>query len=121
MGGIAPEKLIDMINQGMTLTSLDYMLTKGCNFSCLWCFANTGPLEREFLPFRMLKSITEEAADLGVSLFILTGGEPLVYRDRELGRQHRVGDHFFKIVKMIRDICSERGKTPKILTFDDVG
>lgn len=120
MGGAAPEKLIDMINRGITLTSLDYMLTKGCNFSCLWCFANSGPLEREFLPFRILKSITEEAAELGVTLFILTGGEPLVYTGGQLGRQHKVGDHLFKIVEMIRETYSERGKTPKILTFDDV-
>jgi sulfatase maturation enzyme AslB (radical SAM superfamily) len=96
MGGVAPETLIDMINRGTPLRSLDYMLMRGCNFSCTWFFANAGPLEREYLPFSVLESITEEAAHLGVSLFILTGGEPLVYRGKELGHHQAVGDHFFE-------------------------
>ncbi|MEK6809416.1 MAG: hypothetical protein AABY40_01965, partial [Nanoarchaeota archaeon] len=36
MGGIAPDKLIDMVKQGKLLTSLDYMITRGCNFECTW-------------------------------------------------------------------------------------
>ena len=121
MGGVAPDKLIDMIKEGITLTSLDFMITRGCNFECTWCYANSGPKEKEFLPFKLLKSITEEAAELGVKLFILTGGEPLIYRDPALGAQRGgQADHFFAIVEMIREVYKNKGKTPKILTFDDV-
>lgn len=121
MGGIAPDRIRAMIDEGVKLTSLDYMITRGCNFECTWCFASSGPLQKEYLPFRILKSITEEAADLGVSLFILTGGEPLVYRDPELGMKSKRGEHFFKVVEMLEEVYRGKGKpTPKILTFDDV-
>lgn len=120
MGGVAPEKLINMIDQGIELTSLDYMLTRGCNFECPWCFANSGPSQKDYLPFSSLKLITGEAFELGTSLFILTGGEPLVYKDPALGTQKGAGDHFFKVAEMIIEIYAQGGKKPKILTFDDV-
>jgi len=120
MGGITPEKLQNMIDQGVKITSLDYMITRGCNFECTWCFASSSPAKKEFLPFKKLKEVTLEALDLGVSLFILTGGEPLIYRDPELGKQGERAEHFFKIVKMIYDIYNENGKKAKIMTFDDV-
>ncbi len=120
MGGVAPEKLRGMIEQGITLTSLDYMLTRGCNFECTWCFANSGPAQKDYLPFENLESITRDAAEIGVSLFVLTGGEPLVYTDPELGRQNERGEHFFKVVKMIRAAYKGAAEQPKILTFDDV-
>ena len=121
MGGVAPEKLIHLIkNEGVLLTSLDYMLTRGCNFECVWCFANSGPKERDFLPFALLKKITEDAAELGVRLFILTGGEPLVYRDPALGPGDGRGSHFFKVVEMIREVYKGKPFEAKILTFDDV-
>ncbi|MEK6932307.1 MAG: radical SAM protein, partial [Nanoarchaeota archaeon] len=120
MGGISPNKLIKMINEGIKLTSLDYMLTKGCNFECTWCFAASSPLQKEHIPFSLLESITKEAYDLGVNLFVLTGGEPLVYKDDKLGKQNKRGEHFFKVVEMIKDIYKGSNKSPKLLTFDDV-
>ena len=120
MGGVAPDKLLTMIEEGTELTSIDYMLTRGCNFECTWCFASSGPKQKEYLPMSILRSITEEAANLGTQLFILTGGEPLMYKDRELGVQRGVGSHFFKVVEMIVDTYSKMSKKPKILTFDDV-
>jgi radical SAM protein with 4Fe4S-binding SPASM domain len=121
MGGVVPDKLLEMIKRGTTLTSLDYMVTKGCNFNCPWCFAGSGPTEMStFIPLSKLEAITQEASDLGTSFFILTGGEPLVYKDPALGKQQKRGDHFFRIVKMIRDTYDGTGTTPKMLTFDDV-
>lgn len=120
MGGIAPDKLIQMMNEGVKLTSLDFMVSATCNFECIWCFAGSGPRQKEFIPFSLLESITEEAVHLGVKLFVLTGGEPLVYRDQEFGSIKGTGSHFFEIVKMIRDVYERKGKTAKILTFDDV-
>lgn len=120
MGGVAPEKLISMIKEGKRLTSLDYMLTRGCNFECTWCFASSGPGKRQHLPFSVLEKVTDEAVSLGVSLFVLTGGEPLVYRDPTLGKGHERGDHFFRVIDMIHNTASRYGISVKILTFDDV-
>lgn len=120
MGGVAPETLIAMIGQGRTLTSLDFMMTKNCNFECTWCFAESKPGQREYLPYSTLETLTQSAAELGVSLFILTGGEPLVYKDAALGPQRERGDHFFQVVDMIRSTYQSSTVKPKILTFDDV-
>ena len=120
MGGVTPDKLLRMIKQGITITSLDYMITRGCNFECTWCFASSGPSKNEYIPYDKLQAITEEAFDLGVMLFILTGGEPLIYKDPKLGKQKKRGEHFFKVVEMIYDVYNKRGKKAKIMTFDDV-
>ena len=120
MGGIEPGRLTEMIDQGITLTSLDYMLTRGCNFECTWCYAGSGPGKKDFLPFNNLQRITQEAAGLGVKLFILTGGEPLLYKDPILDGSPKLGEHFFKVVSMIKNTYAGGGIDPKILTFDDV-
>jgi radical SAM protein with 4Fe4S-binding SPASM domain len=122
MGGVSPERLRQMVDGGAPVTSLDFMVTQGCNFECTWCFAESGPGQSEFLPYALLESVTEEAADIGTELFILTGGEPLVYKDPALGRVENRGDHFFRVVEMIRETYDARGggKQPKILVFDDV-
>ena len=110
MGGVTPDKLLSMIKQGIKITSLDYMITRGCNFECTWCFASSGPSKDEYLPYDKLKEITEDAFDLGVMLFILTGGEPLIYKDPKLGKQGERAEHFFKVVEMIYSIYNERGQ-----------
>jgi len=120
MGGIAPDKLINMIETGVKITSLDFMLTKGCNFECTWCFAESGPTKKDYLPFAHLQKITEDAVDIGVQLFVLTGGEPLVYKDLKLGPQKKRGDHFFQVIEMIYNVNRNKGKKAKILIFDDV-
>lgn len=120
MGGITPDKLQNMIKQGVKITSLDYMITEGCNFECSWCFASSGPSKKEYLPYDKLEAITEEAFNIGVTLFILTGGEPLIYRDPKLGKQRERAGHFFKVVNMIFNIYNEKGEKAKIMTFDDV-
>jgi radical SAM protein with 4Fe4S-binding SPASM domain len=120
MGGVSPEKLREMISDGAPITSLDFMLTQGCNFECTWCFAESGPFQTAYLPFSVLKEITQEASKVGVELFILTGGEPLVYKDKALGPVKTRGDHFFQVVDMIKETYIGTGKEPKILVFDDV-
>ena len=120
MGGIAPDKLKTMIEGGAKITSLDYMLTRRCNFECPWCFAESSPFQREFLPFDILQSLTDQAINVGVSLFVLTGGEPLVYRDPKLGKPRKRGEHFFRIVEMIRAKYRSKGRNARIFTFDDV-
>lgn len=120
MGGVAPEKLLSMIEKGIELTSLDFMLTKGCNFECPWCFANSGPSQKAYLPYKILEAVIQEAVELGVSLFVLTGGEPLIYQDPTLPKHERIGDHFFLVVERIREVYRRAGQKAKILTFDDV-
>ncbi|MBI2095988.1 MAG: radical SAM protein [Candidatus Omnitrophica bacterium] len=114
MGGVAPTKIREWIQQGIKITSLDFMLTKKCNFKCTWCFASSGPTAKEYLPFNRLKDTIEQAAEIGTKLFILTGGEPLMYRDLKGGQT------FFDVVDAIYSTYKKHGKEVKVLTFDDV-
>lgn len=114
MGGVIPTKIREWMQAGIKITSLDFMLTKRCNFKCTWCFAASGPSAREHLPFRRLEAAIRQAARIGTKLFILTGGEPLLYRDEETGKG------FFNVVDCILSIYREAGEEARILTFDDV-
>ena len=96
------------------------MLTRGCNFACTWCFAGSSPRAREFLPFRVVSRLTSEAVALGTSLFVLTGGEPLMYRDPDLNAPAAEGGHLFAVIDMIRDTAERAGREVRILVFDDV-
>lgn len=120
MGGIAPDKLQEQIKAGRLLTSLDFMVTQGCNLECLHCFAMSGPQKKTFIPFSVLEQTVADAVELGTSLFVLTGGEPLVYRDPALGKPQSPRDHFFRIVDMIHTTAARADKEAKILVFDDL-
>lgn len=66
---------------------------KACNLRCGGCYANAGPA-REKLDFATLEHVVREAHDLwGMRFFVLSGGEPLAYRDggqgvMELAERH---------------------------------
>ena len=58
-------------------------LTGACDMQCLYCHAgekNTLPLIRDELPHDRWLEVIEECRSLGVKNFILTGGEPFLYR-----------------------------------------
>ena len=114
MGGVSPTKIRSWVQQGIKITSLDFMLTKRCNFRCTWCFASSSPLAKEYLSFDRVKKTIEQAAAIGTKLFILTGGEPLMYKDRLRNK------NFFDVVDTIQSAYRRKGKEAKILTFDDV-
>ncbi len=114
MGGVTPTKIREWIDSGIKITSLDFMLTKKCNFKCTWCFASSGPAQKEYIPFDLIESTVKQACEIGTKLFILTGGEPLMYFDPD----KRKG--YFDVVDAIMDTYKKEGKEAKILTFDDV-
>ncbi len=114
MGGVIPTKIREWIQEGIKITSLDFMLTKRCNFKCTWCFASSSPFAVEYLSFDRLKVTIEQAARIGTKLFILTGGEPLMYRDLKLKKG------YFDVVDYIFSSYRNLGMEARVLTFDDV-
>lgn len=114
MGGVIPTKIRQWVQEGINLTSIDFMLTKRCNFKCTWCFAGSGPKEKEYLPFDEVEKTIQQACQIGTKLFILTGGEPLMYRDpiRNKGP--------FDVIDCIISTYRNANKEIKILMFDDV-
>ena len=69
---------------------MNLMITGKCNLNCLHCFnaKDNAPLNTE-LTYEQILNILDQARDIGVHAFTLTGGEPLVHK------------HFLDIVKAI--------------------
>ncbi len=63
-------------------------LTSKCNFRCIHCYNKSGEDTKE-LPLKIVKSIIDQAADMGVFLITVMGGEPLLY------------PHFFEVIDYI--------------------
>lgn len=71
---------------------MNLMITGKCNLNCLHCFnaKDNAPLNSE-LSYEQIIDILDQARDIGVHTFTLTGGEPLVH------------PRFLDIVKAIYD------------------
>ena len=98
---------------------MNLMITGKCNLNCLHCFnaKDNAPLNSE-LSYDDVINILDQAKDIGVHCFTLTGGEPLVHR------------RFLDIVKAIyeRDMYVFELNTNGLLitqkmldTFKDIG
>ena len=60
---------------------MNLMITGKCNLNCLHCFnaKDNAPLNTE-LSYEQIIDILNQARDIGVHAFTITGGEPLVHR-----------------------------------------
>ena len=60
---------------------MNLMITGKCNLNCLHCFnaKDNAPLNTE-LTYEEVLNILDQARDIGVHAFTITGGEPLVHR-----------------------------------------
>ena len=60
---------------------MNLMITGKCNLNCLHCFnaKDNAPLNSE-LTYEEIIDILNQARDIGVNAFTITGGEPLVHR-----------------------------------------
>ena len=69
---------------------MNLMITGKCNLNCLHCFnaKDNAPLNTE-LTYEQVLSVLDQARDIGVNAFTITGGEPLVHR------------HFLDIVRAV--------------------
>lgn len=108
MGGVSPEKLDALLNESSELVSLDLALTADCNFKCIHCYRPGEEWGKLKLPFDTVKQVVSDACELGVRFFVLTGGEPLMYKDD--------GKGYFDVV----DLINEKIPDAKVLTFTDV-
>jgi MoaA/NifB/PqqE/SkfB family radical SAM enzyme len=71
----------DPKNRGMSL--IDFAYSFECNFSCEHCCASI--FQRQITTYKMnldqVRSIADQADELGVFVFSLIGGEPLIWKD----------------------------------------
>lgn len=99
--------------------------TRLCNLRCVGCYANAGA-ERATLPYEIFDRIVSDAkTSWGMHFFVISGGEPLVYRDQgktflDLAEKHN--DCYFLMytngtlidMKMARKLADLGNITPAI-------
>ena len=77
--------LWEKMGKALGLYSLEMEITWRCNNNCRHCCINLPSEDRQAqekeLSFAQIKKIADEAADLGVLWFLITGGEPLLRPD----------------------------------------
>ena len=111
---------------------MNLMITGKCNLNCLHCFnaKDNAPLNSE-LSYEQIIDILDQARDIGVHAFTLTGGEPLVHhrfldivkaiyeRDMMIFELNTNG---LLITQHILDVFKELGCYPLIkISFDGAG
>lgn len=111
---------------------MNLMITGKCNYNCLHCFnaADNAPLMTEW-EFEELCGLFDQARDLGVHAFTITGGEPMVHRRfmdilREIHKKgmfvEELNTNGFYLTQEILDQMKEIGCKPLIkISFDGVG
>ncbi|MCD6399439.1 radical SAM protein, partial [candidate division WOR-3 bacterium] len=59
---------------------------KACNLRCIGCYAASGGENKEKLPWSVTDEIIMQAKELwGMNFFVISGGEPLLYKDNGKG------------------------------------
>ena len=111
---------------------MNLMITGKCNLNCLHCFnaKDNAPLNTE-LSYEDILNILDQAHDIGVQAFTLTGGEPLVHpRFLDIVRAIYERDMFIfelntnglLLNQKMLDAFKELGCRPLIkISFDGVG
>lgn len=74
-----PEHYLPKIKKSHMLNEFWIHLTNRCNLTCHHCLFSSSPVEKETLSLETILPLIEEAYALGTRLFVLSGGEPLVY------------------------------------------
>ena len=68
--------------------------TMACNMHCVGCWSGTYG-HKSSLTFEEMDKIVSQGKELGVHLYMLTGGEPMVKKDEILALCRKHGDCFF--------------------------
>ena len=111
---------------------LNLMITGKCNYNCLHCFnaADNAPLMTEWA-FDDLCDLFDQARDLGVYAFTITGGEPMVHKRfmdilREIHKRgmfvEELNTNGFFLTQEILDQMKDFGCNPLMkISYDGLG
>ena len=73
--------------------------TKKCNLNCAGCYASSKATDNESLSWTLLNKIIEDAyANMGMRFFVISGGEPMLYKSEGktiLDLANKFNDCFF--------------------------
>ena len=74
-------KLQDMERRGLPTSRIDIGYNYACNLKCDHCMAMHFDVKKRSLNLAGLRSIAEQADELGWCQFNISGGEPLIFKD----------------------------------------
>lgn len=67
----------------IVLDEIDFHVTTNCNLNCNFCSVRANEHSKINLPLNLIKNFIDEAVDLGLKKFHITGGEPALRDDLE--------------------------------------
>lgn len=83
-----PEEISDCIKRE-GLLSLELEFSRQCNLRCVYCYANAGEALHNEMTLHEIKSVIDQAAELGAKkIILLGGGEPLMYEGLQSVVEH---------------------------------
>ncbi len=71
-----------LANKEVKINELVIHVSENCNLNCKHCSYSYRPPDKDNISIDKWKSIIDEAIEVGVTNFIVIGGEPLLYIDR---------------------------------------
>lgn len=71
---------IERCSESKGLLSIELEFTKRCNLRCLYCYTQAGDADENELSLDEIRSVIDQAKNLGAKkIILLGGGEPLIY------------------------------------------
>jgi MoaA/NifB/PqqE/SkfB family radical SAM enzyme len=74
-------KIEERFNAGMATPVIDICYNRACNLKCRHCFTTRFTKKARSLAPDDLRRLSEEAHELGLCQFVISGGEPLILKD----------------------------------------
>lgn len=71
----------EKFDRGETITAIDFAYSYDCNFSCKHCSANNFVKKERVFTVPDVKSLADQADRMGLAQFIISGGEPLLFKE----------------------------------------
>lgn len=69
----------DLLHPDRGLLNVYFHITYACNLSCAHCYVQAGPQNRKAMPVELIVRLVEQAARVGFSTVVITGGEPMMH------------------------------------------
>jgi MoaA/NifB/PqqE/SkfB family radical SAM enzyme len=76
-------KFEEKLKRGESIAIIQFQYNYTCNFSCIHCSVKRfqGKNDRRSFTMADVKNLSRQADELGLARFVITGGEPLVFKD----------------------------------------
>jgi Predicted Fe-S oxidoreductases len=76
-------KFSEKIKQGESIAIIQFQCNYACNFHCLHCSAKRfqGKKNARQMSVNEVRNLARQADEMGLARFVMTGGEPLIFKD----------------------------------------